>query len=70
MKGGRWLAPGELYEVEQLKKQHADLLAACEAALDSLEYIERNHPDLSGYGVRQDRIDQLHTTIAKAKGEG
>jgi len=45
------------------------LLQACGDALDSLEYIERAHPGLSGYGVRQGSIAQLRAAIAKAKGE-
>jgi len=56
-------------EIARLRAINAKLLAACAGALDSLEYIERNHPGLSGYGVRQEWIVQLHATIARAKGE-
>ena len=42
-------------------------LVVCKMALDSLEYVERNYPGLSGYGVRQDLIKRLHAIIAELK---
>jgi len=67
--GKLYLGRSEAQQIAHQCNTYAELLAACEGALDSLEYIKRNHPDLSGYGVRQERIDQLHIAIARAKGE-
>ena len=35
---------------------HDALVAALRDTLDSLEYVNRAHPGISGYGVRTDRI--------------
>lgn len=56
MKGGQWFAPGELYEIEQMRKQHADLLAACENLLEAIE-------DLIG----DDEFDYLGECMREAR---
>lgn len=46
-----------------------ELLEVLRDALDSLDYVERTLPGLSGYGVRQERIQKARAAIAKATGE-
>lgn len=46
-----------------------DMQEALEGALDSLDYVERNHPGLTGYGVRGERIAAARAALVKAKGE-
>lgn len=43
-----------------------DLLDALTDTLDSLEYVRANHPDVSGCGVREERIEKAKAAIAKA----
>jgi len=74
MQGGQWLAPGELHEVEQLRKQHAELLTTldllCKAA-DNGEWHYSRDCDVEG---RHDTcllcaaIREGQIAIAKAKG--
>jgi hypothetical protein len=37
-------------------------------AIDSLEYVAKVAPELSGYGVRAERIEKAKAAIAKAEG--
>jgi len=61
MKGGKWLAPRELYEIEQMEKQHAKLLAACKSALWRMEQYN--------YSAMLPTIRMLRTIIAEIEGE-
>ena len=47
-----------------------DMLAALEDALDSLLYVQSLGREVSGWGVRQERINAARDAIAKARGEG
>ena len=59
----------ELERVFRMADSHADLLAALEAALDSLVYIEENIPKLIGSGVRHRAINTARDALAKATGQ-
>lgn len=53
--------------IVQACNAHADLVAALRIAIDSLEYVQRTHPGLSGYGVRQERITAARAALAYAE---
>jgi hypothetical protein len=44
-----------------------DLLAALENCLDSLLYVAKVAPDLSGYAVREERMAQARAAITRAR---
>lgn len=83
--GGQWYnaGPAKVWFPYNVKKQEEDeakanayliaaapeLLEVLRDALDSLDYVERTLPGLSGYGVRQERIQKARAAIAKATGE-
>ena len=46
-----------------------ELYDALEGALDSLEYVARVSPALSGYAVRAERITAARAALRKARGE-
>lgn len=43
------------------------ILDALRGALDALEYIDRTYPNLTGYGVRAQQMEELRQAIAKAE---
>lgn len=45
---------------------HDDLVAALRDAIDSMEYINANHQEARGYGIRCDRIDKAKSALTKA----
>ena len=45
-----------------------DLLEALKDAVSSLEYVNTHHPEATGCGVRQERIEAGLKAIAKAEG--
>ena len=58
-----WLL-GQLCEVQT---HNAELLAALEGCLDSLEYVQQNGSN-TGMVVREQRIDEARAAIARGKG--
>lgn len=50
---------GDYYPAADVER----LVEAAEEGLDSLEYVERNLPGQTGYGVRQKRIDKLKAAL-------
>jgi hypothetical protein len=48
--------------------QQAGVVEALEDCIDSLEYVNRTHPDASGWGVRSERIAKARAALAAAKG--
>lgn len=44
-----------------LRKQLIDVLEGC---IESLEYVNRNYPNATGWGVRNDRVRAARTAIA------
>jgi len=54
-------------DLSTLHAAHARMREALEDCVDSLEYVERNAPTLSGYGVRQDRIKAAKTALSESQ---
>jgi hypothetical protein len=43
----------------------ADIRSALIDARDSLEYVQRTHPEATGWGVRQERITKITAVVNK-----
>ena len=54
------------YEIQE--SRCADLIDACKDAIVSLEYVNRNHPEATGGGAREDLVLRLRALIAKVQG--
>lgn len=63
------LRPADAEVILRAVNSHDQLIAACEAALDSLEYVNSHHPEATGSGVRSERIAQLRNALRAAGGE-
>jgi hypothetical protein len=51
-----------------LSETEADLAAAVEiitGCIGSLEYVDRNHKNITGYGVREQRIAEANSFLAR-----
>jgi hypothetical protein len=46
----------------------AGVVEALEDCIDSLEYVNRTHPESSGWGVRSERISKARDALAAIKG--
>jgi hypothetical protein len=46
----------------------AGVVEALEDCIDSLEYVNRTHPESSGWGVRSERISKARDALAAVKG--
>ena len=54
--------------LEELQSDQSGVVEALEDCIDSLEYVNRTHPDASGWGVRIERIAKARRALAALKG--
>jgi hypothetical protein len=53
--------------IAALQSGQAGVVEALEDCIDSLEYVNRTHPDASGWGVRSERIAKARAALAAVK---
>ena len=62
------LAAAELDDIAAALNSQAGVAEALEDCIDSLEYVDRAHPEVSGWGVRIERIAKARRALAAVKG--
>lgn len=55
---------------EEAVNLHEELVKVLEACMESLEYVNNNHPQISGWGVREERIAKALALLERVKAEG
>lgn len=59
------VSAGELASLLDAAEENAKLRPALTDAIDSLEYVNRTHPEASGWGVRLQRIKAARDALER-----
>jgi hypothetical protein len=57
--------PVNKHEQKQLKSDLAEAVEIITGCIGSLEYVDRNHKNVTGYGVREQRIAEANSFLAR-----
>lgn len=67
-KAGNVQYSSALQRAKEKEMATTELITALKDLMDSIEYVQRNHPTVTGYGVREERLKKAEKAL-KAEGE-